>query len=253
MNNKVSKFYDEFNSRLVRDFVFGNPRVEAQCRFFKRLLKEETKRILIVGCGIGDVAFHLARAVSAKGGRVLALDISDKNIAVANQLFQAVNLSFACCDILEHPPEEERWDLILFPDVYEHIPLNQRPHLHRILAELLAPQGEIALTCPSLQHQRSLRKAGHGLQVIDEDVSVQDLLALSQVVEGYLVHFCYQSVFCRNDYFHALVSRIPDSGDLQDYPPSPSPLRGLILRIWARVRALHRTAFLRRKGVFRNL
>ena len=247
---EVAEFYDAFNSRLVSDFLFGNRRVAAQRKFFLRLLDDvQIKTVLVVGCGIGDVSADLARALESRGGRVLAVDISDKNVATAQKLFHRDNLRFECRDIIKAPPQNLVWDLILFPDVYEHIPTAARAALHATLNSILAPGGAVALTCPTIQQQRALLATGEGLQVVDEDVSAEDVVHLAHDLQAYLVHFSYRTVFCRHDYFHALISRIPDTADLQAYPPPPGHLHRLCLRVYVRLRALFRIRFLKSRGI----
>jgi trans-aconitate 2-methyltransferase len=180
--------------------------------------------VLVVGCGIGDVSADLAKALEARGGRVLAVDISEKNVATSQKLFHRDNLIFQCCDIIKAPPQDLVWDLILFPDVYEHIPTAARAELHATLNRILAQGGAVALTCPTIQQQRALRAKGEGLQVVDEDVSAEDILHLAHDLKAYLVHFSYLTVFFQHDYFHAHISRIPDSADLQAYPQQPGYL-----------------------------
>ena len=246
----VAEFYDAFNSRLVRDFLYGNRRVAAQRKFFLRLLDDvQIKTVLVVGCGIGDVSADLAQVLEARGGRVLAVDISEKNIVTAQRLFQRDNLLFECRDISKAPPQDLVWDLILFPDVYEHIPTAARAALHTTLNRILAPGGAVALTCPTVQQQRALRATGEGLQVVDEEVSAEDVLQLTHDLQAYLVHFSYRTVFFQHDYFHALIRRIPGTADLQAYPPQPGCLHRLCLRVYVRLRALFRLRFLKSRGI----
>jgi len=246
----VSEFYNEFSSRLVRDFLCGNLRVAAQRKFFLRLLDDvDIKTVLVVGCGIGDVSADLAKALESRGGRVLAVDISEKNVATSQKLFQRENLLFECRDIIKAPPQELVWDLILFPDVYEHIPTAARAELHETLNRILVKGGSVALTCPTIQQQHALRRTGEGLQVVDEDVSAEDVLCLAHDLQAYLVHFSYLTVFFRHDYFHALISRIPATADLRAYPPQPSYLHCLCLRVYVRFRALLRLRFLKSRDI----
>tara|TARA_R100000027_G_scaffold38198_1_gene28154 strand:+ start:3414 stop:4178 length:765 start_codon:yes stop_codon:yes gene_type:complete len=216
--DEISKFYDKFNDRLLKDYVYGNLRVQKQLSFFQTLINRSGLNILVVGCGIGDVTFELAKNRS-KPDKVLGVDISSKNINLACRLFANDNLEYRRCDIISENLEDG-WDLILFPDVYEHIPTDLRSKLHYQLKGLLKPEGIVALTCPTVQHQNYLRERGEGLQVVDEDVTVRDLDVLASDLNGYITSYAHVR-FPRapHQYFHATIARIGSvQRDRSKYP-----------------------------------
>mgnify|MGYP007047531115 CR=1 FL=1 len=61
-HTKTASFYDDFNKLLVSDYLNGNPRVEAQRKFFLDAIDSEVSSILVVGCGLGDVTYDIARS-----------------------------------------------------------------------------------------------------------------------------------------------------------------------------------------------
>ena len=60
---------------------------------------------------------------------------------------------------------------------------------------------------PRAAKQAALAKAGKGLQIVDEIVTVQDLLTLATSVAGELAYLSLVSVWNRNDYIHAAIAR----------------------------------------------
>ena len=56
----IADFYDHFNDRLQRDFVYGNKRVEAAIERVASQITESTKTLLDVGCGCGQLAWQYA-------------------------------------------------------------------------------------------------------------------------------------------------------------------------------------------------
>jgi SAM-dependent methyltransferase len=244
----VERFYDDFSSRLLRDWVEGNRRVELQFRFLREALPASLGSVLVVGCGNGAVARHLARAVALRA-RVLALDLSGANVAVAGRVFGHPRVEFRKADIIRDAVEGP-WDAIVMPDVYEHIPAADRPAVHARLAALLAPRGRLLLTLPSPGHQEWLRRRGDEMQVVDESVELADLLALADDVGGTLACYNRVSVWRTDDYVHAVIERgdpAPrDVGPLDAVPlkgqaPPSAWSRTTAARLWASAaRALRR-------------
>jgi SAM-dependent methyltransferase len=245
---KTAEFYDQFNKKLVSDYIFGNARVSAQLSFFESIVDKNIKSILIVGCGLGDVTYKLAQKHASV--RVIGVDISPQNIHVAKKLFSASNLEFRCLNIITDKLDGA-WDLILFPDVYEHIPVASRSLLHISVNQLLSKHGVCAFTCPTVEHQTKLKESGKGLQIIDEDVTLADMDRFALDVDARLVFFAYISVWSNGDYFHSLVSRRVTDGldpvNIDNYSPvgkSCLPLSKFLVKI---------KQFQRRKYVARRL
>ncbi len=207
-HTKTAEFYDEFSKKLVSDYISGNPRVKAQLAFFEAIVDKSTKSILVVGCGIGDVTYKLAQKYNFT--KVVGVDISTQNINTAKKLFSGTNLEFRCLNIITDTLDD-KWDLVLFPDVYEHIPTSTRSSLHESLSQILSKNGACAFTCPTVEHQAKLRKSGEELQIVDEDVTLKDLDKLANDVGARLVFFSYICVWSNGDYFHSLISRGVDN------------------------------------------
>ena len=147
----------------------------------------------------------LAERVAPKA-RILAVDISGNNVRMANALFAHPRVTFQQADATE-AALGGTWQYVIFPDVYEHIPIERRPALHVHLASYLTEDGRILLTCPTTWHQDALRAAGSGLQIVDEDVNLGDVSQLAIDVKGFVSLFRTVSIWHSNDYFHAIVDR----------------------------------------------
>src|SRR6187402_1530302 len=94
----VADFYDDFSRRLLADYFVPNARVQAQYRFLRGAIADSARSILIVGCGTGEVAWRLAQRF--RDARILALDISQRNIASARALFGHTRVEYRCADVL---------------------------------------------------------------------------------------------------------------------------------------------------------
>lgn len=205
---EIQAFYDQFSKKLLQDYVWGNRRIERQLDFFRAAIPRGARRILVIGSGSGYATRFIARKV-APHARILAVDISDANIAVARSTFAHRRVEYKRLDVV-NDPLPGNWDVIALPDVYEHIAVDSRPILHARLRPALAERGIVVLTYPSPAHQAMLRESGQGLQVIDEDVSLGDLLALARDLGANVTHYALISVWGTNDYVHAVLERHND-------------------------------------------
>jgi len=198
----TEKFYDVFSKRFLDDYVEKNDRVVAQKSLLKSAIHPEVANILIVGCGSGETAYFLAKHTKAN---ILAVDISSEALTLATRLFAHPRIEYRRLDVIREFLEGP-WDVIFFPDVYEHIPAAFRHRLHHVLDGLLSENGQIILTVPSQFKQECLRATG-GLQIVDEVITLDTLLELAKGVHGALTYLNLLSVWDSGDYIHAIVGR----------------------------------------------
>ncbi len=235
MSGEVERFYDEFSREFLKDYVYGNRRIERQLQFFSNAISQETAKVLVIGCGSGEGAYFIATKI-AKNAEVLAVDISSECVRLAKVLFSNDRIIYRKADIVTESIEGE-WDVIVLPDVYEHIPREARDILHAKLNELLSKQGRILFTVPSPGKQASVYVAGKGLQVIDEVVTLEDLINVAKSVKGVLTYFSMISVWDTNDYVHVIIERgaekIGQLGKAEKLPIKGWPRQNAWSRGWA--------------------
>ncbi|MGH8247327.1 MAG: class I SAM-dependent methyltransferase, partial [Gammaproteobacteria bacterium] len=205
MSENVESFYDGFSATFVGDYVRGNRRCERQHRFFSDAIPKTTTAVLVIGCGSGQGAHYIATRV-AKQANVLAIDISAENLRLARALFPHPRIEYRKVDVVaEHL--EGVWDIIAFPDVYEHIPRQMRTALHAKLDKLLAPRGRILLTVPTPAGQAETVASGGKLQIVDEPVTLSDLTGMAGDVHAVVSYYAQVSIWRTNDYAYAVVER----------------------------------------------
>ena len=209
---EVSKYYDDFSSKLLRDFAVGNPRLESAIEFScSYLLRSNCKTVLDVGFGMGWSSFEIARALA--GAEVRGVDISKQLVEIASILFDEFpkKLCFDQLDLAENGWSKNfqtKFDACVMLDVYEHIPRSERQNLYNEVSSILSSDGLIILSCPTPLHQDYLRKSNPAaLQPIDEDVTLSDLIQFADQIEGALIHYEYKSIWATHDYLHAVISR----------------------------------------------
>jgi len=230
----VASFYDDFSKRFVDDIVQGNERVELQLKFLLQATPAEARDVLVVGCGAGQSPLLLATK-AAQSARVVAIDLSKDALNLAQRVFGHRRIEYLEADVISEPLNG-KWDVIVFPDSYEHIAVRDRAALHVKLDGLLSDVGRILLTVPSPGKQRMLKESGQGLQIIDEVVSLEDLRELARSVKGTLTYFNMISVWQTNDYVHAVVERGADRpGEITQF--NMVPIKGCSKRnLWIRGR-----------------
>jgi len=242
---QVKEFYDEFSARLLRDYIHGNRRVDLIHRFLREAVPPSTGHVLEIGCGTGALADFLSRQV-APAAHIDAFDLSSSNIEIAQALFASPRINFFQDDVLSTDKLTPPYDLIIIPDVYEHLPRETRAHFNAKVKTLLGPEGKIVLTCPTPGYFDWMKRNGHALQVIDEDITMDDLLNLARDADAPITFLRMVNVGLSNEFMHVLFER----GGHQSQRVQPvsqtlvkMPARhNLLTRGWNRLGALWRLA-----------
>ena len=73
-------------------------------------------RVLDIGCGIGAVAFDVAKVANY----VVGIDLNEENISTAHQRYQATNLKFQVGDALKTLPGDH-FNVVILSNVLEHL------------------------------------------------------------------------------------------------------------------------------------
>jgi colanic acid/amylovoran biosynthesis glycosyltransferase len=204
----VVAFYDNFEHRLLRDYVLGNPRTERALEFALEGLGGDCRDVLDVGCGIGWSSFEIAR--NYPHARVLATDLSPRLAATARSLFgDEPRIHFEVRDFVQEEIDG-RFDAVILIDVYEHFPTAARSVVNERLKALLSEEASLILTVPTPAHQQYLRDNDpQGLQPVDEDVTSEDIRTLAEDVGGRVVVERGVSIWHVDDYKHVLIQRGP--------------------------------------------
>lgn len=211
--DEVRAYYQDRSREWAQQFPVSNRRQERQRAIVTAAIPRGARRVLILGCGSGDLARHIASRI-ARSARVVATDVSDAAVALARRLHPHGRVEYRVLDALRDAIEDE-FDVVILPDIYEHIPLEMRRVLHERLARAMAARAMCILTLPSPGHQRHLRELGTGLQIIDEVVTLDDLRTMAADLGGEVTYFSLIHVWRLNDYVHAVIERgAPATGSL---------------------------------------
>lgn len=106
----------------------------------------EADRVLDIGCGIGSGSAIL---LNASAGKVTGVDINPKAIEYARDNYHQEELDFLCLSAADLPFPESSFDLVVTPEMIEHLPESQH---RRFLAEcrrVLRNGGKIICSTPN--------------------------------------------------------------------------------------------------------
>ncbi|MBA7607177.1 Ubiquinone biosynthesis O-methyltransferase [subsurface metagenome] len=213
MNTETQDYYDKFSSHLLKSsYIDVNRRMQGIRQFLSESISPSTKSILEIGCGIGANAYYIAKRIAPKA-KIMGVDISRKNIELATILFDHNNINFQCLDVTQDSISDSKFSAVILPDVYEHIPKNRRTILHAKIKALLSENGKVFITVPTPSAQETARKAGNVLQIIDEPVTLDDLLRFAQEIDGTLTYYSLVSVGSTNNYAYAIIEK--DAGEIR--------------------------------------
>lgn len=171
---EVKEFYDAYVDH--QEMIGINSRHIHILDKLKQAGLKKNHRVLEVGCGIGIVSHLIAKKVPS--GHVLAVDISERSIDTAKKLWKLYsNLSFEVSDMQDFLKPNTQFDFFVFPDVLEHIPVDQHPHLFKTIDKHSHDGSVVCIHIPAprfleynIQHDREK------LQVIDQPLDTGELV-----------------------------------------------------------------------------
>lgn len=142
--NKIERYYDEYTDRQKRIGV--NKRHHSILEKSINAGLQADHKVLEIGCGIGTFTGLLSKYINK--GNVLAVDLSPKSIEIAKErLAKFNNTEFIACDVTE-TEFNNQYDVIVLPDVIEHIPIEKHSALFVKLNKILKPNGFIFIHIP---------------------------------------------------------------------------------------------------------
>ncbi|WPR75830.1 class I SAM-dependent methyltransferase [Algoriphagus sp. NG3] len=172
--DKVVSFYDQLAEKQEKTGI--NSRHLNILDKVKAAGLNANHSVLEVGCGIGTVSHLLANQV--KQGDILAVDISPESIEKAKLLWKnQSNLKFEVSDMSDFDKQGKTFDFFVFPDVLEHIPVDQHPRLFRNIYKHAHQDSVIFIHIPAPRYlQWMIENEPQKLQVIDQPLDSGDLI-----------------------------------------------------------------------------
>lgn len=231
VDEKIKDYYDNASIGKIRDFIFGNARVDIAWNTIKTTVEKPTE-ILEIGCGIGAMCNRCN--LRWPDAHIIGIDISAKSIDIAQKLFESKNCKFYSQLPKEHD-NRKKFDLIFLIDVIEHVEKAQRQQLFSFIENNLSENGMLMLAFPT-PHMLDINRKYYPekLQPIEENVYISDLQEISKAINKPLVLYKEVFVWEKRDYAHAIFSE-----QLLDIIEKPVALREQVRK---KLRSLHRKA-----------
>ncbi|MFP3597557.1 class I SAM-dependent methyltransferase [Chryseobacterium sp. SIMBA_029] len=203
--SEIAKFYDDYTERQIQ--IGANERL---INLYKRLIHLGLKKdsnVLELGCGVGIFTKLLAKKIS--NGKIEAIDLSEKSIAIAERILKnKKNISFKVADIVKYQPKNKEFDFITLMDVIEHIPLEQHDELFENLAKISTIKTRIAINIPNPQYINYTRVNNpESLQVIDEEVELFQLIRHLEKHHLELIYFEKYGIWEEEDYHFMIIRK----------------------------------------------
>jgi 2-polyprenyl-3-methyl-5-hydroxy-6-metoxy-1,4-benzoquinol methylase len=228
----VSEFYDQYTTQQKEIGV--NKRHHTILGWLKKFGLQSHWSVLEIGCGIGTFTSLLAPEL--KDGKLTVNDISPKSIELAKGNLRAHNnINYLVGDILPLSIHE-KFDLIVLPDVLEHIPMEQHNRLFEKLASLLKADGYIFIHIPNpLYMEWAHKNTPELLQIIDQSLHTDHICQVTYP-HGLYIHFLTTyTIWLENGDHQAIVLRKRIE---KNYPEVIPPIPPLHKRIVNRLKGL---------------
>ena len=187
------EFYDEYVAQ--QKAVGINERHHAILRWLRRFGMRPGDRVLEIGCGIGTVSGLISNALGSEGS-LMSTDLSLKSIAVArSRLANRNNVEFKAGNVLSVEIEGV-FDVVVLPDVIEHIPLEHHQELFSRIASWLTPDGFVLLHYPNPWYLKwRCENMPDRIQPIDQPIHADTLTANVYANGLYLDHLETYSIW----------------------------------------------------------
>jgi SAM-dependent methyltransferase len=104
----------------------------------------QDRRVLVVGCGLGDDAEYLAEL----GAKVTAFDLSQTAIDWCHQRFPTSQVNYQVIDLFTAPSDwQVNFDLVIELYTIQALPANIRPQAIDCISNFVAPNGKLLVIC----------------------------------------------------------------------------------------------------------
>lgn len=195
-NQEVADYYNKTWADLdSKDLSKINDRHRFLMKYLVRSGLKRSHKVLEIGCGIATVTNMLAKWLTK--GSILGVDISPETIALVSHRFKnQKNMKFMVSDMTDFS-SVEKFDVVIFPDVLEHIPVEAHENIFRTISGLLKPEGKVFINIPEPVAMEYIQvHRPELLQIIDQALHADHIVSLAykyglllESTERYSVYF----------------------------------------------------------------
>ena len=182
--DNLVNYYDEYVERQKN--VGVNKRHHSILNKLINAGLKNNDRVLEIGCGIGTFTGLLIDYL--QNGKLVSVDIGGKNIEEAQKsLGHYKNVTFIHDDAVTHEFLDSKFEVVVLPDVLEHIPIEGHYELFRKISEILEPNGFVFIHIPNPEYLEWCHANRPDLlQIIDQPIFT-NLLVESTLPHGLVI------------------------------------------------------------------
>ncbi|SNT01905.1 Methyltransferase domain-containing protein [Ekhidna lutea] len=202
-NQQVKTFYDEFT--ISQEAMGINHRHLSIQRHLEEFGLQKDNNILEIGCGIGTLT-ELMLSYVGKNGKITAVDVSEKSISIAKKRLEVYdNVNLEVFDFTKDI-KDALFDVIVLPDVIEHIPLKLHESLFLNLSKMLKKEGFVLIHIPDPNYlQWNIDHKKEGLQIIDQPIYTHLLATNIVKSQLYIAYLKSYSLYVNNPDYQVVV------------------------------------------------
>ncbi len=205
---EVAEFYDAFAKKQCAMGI--NNRHLSIRRWLEEVGLKPYHEVLEIGCGIGTVTELILQHLN-KDGFLRAVDISPESIDTAtSRLRKYRNVDLMVKDITA-TDIRGAYDVIVLPDVIEHIPISLHAKLFKNISKALNKNGFVFIHMPDPNYLEWVTRNNPAeLQVIDQPIHAH-ILSDNLIKTGLYVHYLssYTVYDKQPDYQVVVLKKIP--------------------------------------------
>lgn len=200
-----ANFYDEFAEQQAREGVHA--RHMAIDRWLARFGLVAGMDVLEIGSGVGTQTELIAKRLAGSGS-LIGIDLSPKSIELARSRLEGwPNVQLIAGNAVELELEGD-FDVVVMPDVIEHIPLDQHTMFFQKVRRWLRDTGWALIHMPNpfyldwcRLHQPDV------LQVIDQPIFTETLVANTEPNDLYIHHLETYAIWVAECDYQVVVLR----------------------------------------------
>lgn len=205
--SEVSEYYNKLWAELEQQHKNGvNSRHRIILKKIKQAGLKKNSVVLEIGCGGGILSGLILKEIP--DGYFVGADISNETIEFVRKKHQKfTNAEFVVSDMTKFS-HSKKFDVVVLPDVLEHIPKEAHPNIFRTIKTLIKDTGVLFINIPNPMsiewHQKHKPEL---MQIIDQPLYTNELLNSIYPYGFYLENFDTYALFYEQPDYQSMTLR----------------------------------------------
>ena len=151
-HNQASAWFDDLyteHKEQHENIPWARLEVNPLLKEYLQKTTQHQGKALVIGCGLGDDA----RAIEVAGYDVVAIDVSQKALELAQERFPESDINFEKQDIFDMPDNyHEYFDFVFEAFTIQSLPVEFRETMIKAVAQTVAAKGKLLLVAHKREH-----------------------------------------------------------------------------------------------------